>query len=77
MRVVVRENEGEDGILHEVVERAAGQFVQFHEVLKVSDLSLLPAGRDLLQLLSFGLSRVHQVGRLQLEKVGVKLVAGL
>ena len=42
--VVVSQNEGEDWILHEVIESPSCQLVQFHQVLKVGDLSLLPAG---------------------------------
>ena len=41
--VVVGEDEGEHRILHEVVEGSPSQLVQLHQVLKVGDLSLLPA----------------------------------
>ena len=42
--MVVGHYEGEDWILHEVIEGPASQLVQLHQVLKVGDLSLLPAG---------------------------------
>ena len=42
MTVVVSYNEGEDWILHEVIERTTCQFVQLHQILKVGNLALLP-----------------------------------
>lgn len=42
--MVVGHYEGEDWILHEVIEGPASQLVQLHQILKVGDLSLLPAG---------------------------------
>ena len=43
MGMVVGQDEGEDGVLHEIVESPPSQLVQLHQVLKVGDLSLLPA----------------------------------
>ena len=41
--LVVGEDEREHWILHEVIERPPRKFVQFHQVLKVGDLTLVPA----------------------------------
>ena len=49
---VLAQNEREDGILHEVVEGAAGHLVEGHEVLEVSDPSVEPVLLDRGQVLS-------------------------
>ena len=41
-RRIVRENPGEDGVLAQVVEAAARERVERHEVLKVRDRASLP-----------------------------------
>ena len=40
---IVAEDEWKDRILHEVVECPSSQLVEFHQVLKIGDLSHLPA----------------------------------
>ena len=39
---VVCQDEGEDGVLHEIIEGPPSQFVELHQVLKVGHLPLDP-----------------------------------
>ena len=39
---VLRENKRKDGILHEVIKRAASQLVQLHEIVKVCHFAFQP-----------------------------------
>ena len=43
--VVIGQNPGKDGILHEIVVGATGQRVEVHEILEVGDLAAAPALR--------------------------------
>ena len=65
---VVGEDVRKDGVLHEVVEAAAGVLVELHEVLEVGELGVAPqAGRRLRRL------ALEQV----LEAAGQELVGGV
>ena len=41
LRAVVRQNEGESWILHQVVECSAGKFVELHQVVEVGQSTVL------------------------------------
>ena len=48
LRGIVRKYEGEDWILHEVVEGPSSQFVELHEVVEIGDGAILPQPENLL-----------------------------
>ena len=61
---VVAKDERHDGILHEVVERPASQFIEVSEVLKVGDVAVLPVEDDVHQV-----TREHTVWQFQQVQV--------
>ena len=40
---IVGQDEGKHRVLHQIIERSPGNLVQLHQILKVSDFSLVPA----------------------------------
>ena len=60
---VITQDERHDGILHEIVERPTGQFVQLREVLKVGDFVTLPVHQSI-----YNIDCVTSVWKLQFQQ---------
>lgn len=69
---VVSQDEGEDGILHEIVEGAARVLVEMGEVLKVGYLSWAPQVRE-----GGNVAVLQQVGQLWRQDVVVDIITEL